>query len=185
MKKTLLGLGAALALTLGAGAASASEYLFQWDDSVEGHLLGITFQDGMEIQNVDVGPENYDGSYGLWAGNILSSFDVAFNIFERGGALSDTWRIFATDGASSFATPFHSDVDGQLLIPLANAKSIVETGHYQTVYDFSVSNGDHYTLQFRSDVGGVPEPAAWALMVGGFGLAGAMVRRRKRAIHAT
>ena len=34
-------------------------------------------------------------------------------------------------------------------------------------------------------VGGVPEPATWALMIGGFGLAGASLRRhRGRLIHA-
>lgn len=31
--------------------------------------------------------------------------------------------------------------------------------------------------------GGVPEPASWALMIGGFGFAGAALRRR-RAVHA-
>ncbi|HEY0438417.1 MAG TPA: PEPxxWA-CTERM sorting domain-containing protein, partial [Phenylobacterium sp.] len=32
--------------------------------------------------------------------------------------------------------------------------------------------------------GGVPEPSVWALMLGGFGLAGAMLRRRSlRAAH--
>jgi hypothetical protein len=30
--------------------------------------------------------------------------------------------------------------------------------------------------------GGVPEPAAWALMIGGFGLAGAALRRRRAAL---
>jgi hypothetical protein len=29
-----------------------------------------------------------------------------------------------------------------------------------------------------------PEPAAWALMIGGFGLAGAAMRRRRRAAAA-
>jgi hypothetical protein len=32
--------------------------------------------------------------------------------------------------------------------------------------------------------GGVPEPAAWALMIGGFGLAGGMLRRRARSAVA-
>ena len=30
-------------------------------------------------------------------------------------------------------------------------------------------------------VAGVPEPASWALMIGGFGLAGATLRRRRTA----
>lgn len=33
-------------------------------------------------------------------------------------------------------------------------------------------------------VGGVPEPAAWALMIGGFGMVGGMSRARRRAITA-
>lgn len=36
---------------------------------------------------------------------------------------------------------------------------------------------DH--LQYGLDAPGVPEPAAWALMIGGFGLAGAALRRRR------
>ena len=34
------------------------------------------------------------------------------------------------------------------------------------------------------DVGGVPEPASWALMIGGFGMAGAALRRRRQALAA-
>ncbi len=33
-----------------------------------------------------------------------------------------------------------------------------------------------------SSLGAVPEPATWALMIGGFGAAGAMLRRRKDAL---
>jgi hypothetical protein len=51
---------------------------------------------------------------------------------------------------------------------------------------------DHpgYSLEFSSSIvngdpgptsGGVPEPAAWALMIAGFGMAGAALRRRRTA----
>jgi hypothetical protein len=40
--------------------------------------------------------------------------------------------------------------------------------------------GGEATVTFQS--GGVPEPAMWALMLSGFGLAGAALRRRTRAI---
>ena len=33
-------------------------------------------------------------------------------------------------------------------------------------------------------IGGVPEPAAWAMMIGGFGMVGAAMRRRPKVVHA-
>lgn len=38
-----------------------------------------------------------------------------------------------------------------------------------------------YQVSGPADVGGIPEPGAWALMIMGFGGAGAMLRRRKAA----
>ena len=35
-----------------------------------------------------------------------------------------------------------------------------------------------------TNTGGVPEPASWALMLGGFGLAGAAIRTRRRQVSA-
>jgi hypothetical protein len=37
---------------------------------------------------------------------------------------------------------------------------------------------------FSPGIGGVPEPAAWTLMIGGFGLVGAALRRRRFAVAA-
>lgn len=44
--------------------------------------------------------------------------------------------------------------------------------------DFS-STGNSF--EFDSLAGGVPEPTTWALMIVGFGGAGALLRRRRRA----
>lgn len=177
------GLGAMLigGIGLSSPAVAQDNYLFQWDDATEGHLWGDTYKNGVLIQHVDVGPEDYNGDYGLWAGTIANDFDVGFNIWDKDG-LSDTWHIFAIAGSTRFSTPFHSDTEGSALTPLPNGINIWETGLYQTVFDFTVSNGDHYTLQFRSDVD-APEPASWALMLSGFGAIGAALRR-KRALVA-
>ena len=46
-------------------------------------------------------------------------------------------------------------------------------------FALSPSSGtDRYTLTISNAVGAVPEPASWALMIGGFGLAGGALRRR-------
>ena len=176
------GLGAMLigGIVLASPAFAQDNYLFQWDDATEGHLWGDTYKNGVLIQHVDVGPEDYDGYYGLWAGALANDFDVSFNIYDRDG-LSDTWRIFGTAGNTYFGTPFHSDNDISQLTPLPNGITLWETGAYQTVYDFTLDNGDHYTLRFRSD-SDAPEPASWALMVGGFGAIGAALRRRRTAV---
>jgi len=43
---------------------------------------------------------------------------------------------------------------------------------------------DGVTSRYNFEVGGVPEPSAWALMIAGFGLAGGALRRRRQAIAA-
>ena len=41
-----------------------------------------------------------------------------------------------------------------------------------------------YDRGFRTYVDAVPEPAVWSLMIAGFGLVGAGMRRRGRAVAA-
>ena len=54
-----------------------------------------------------------------------------------------------------------------------------------TVDGFQWSNNTGaYTVTITSSGAGVPEPASWALMIAGFGLAGATMRRRRRALAA-
>lgn len=53
---------------------------------------------------------------------------------------------------------------------------------------FTVTDGGAPSALLVSGLAGtasVPEPAAWALMLGGFGLAGAAMRRRRAAVRVT
>lgn len=51
---------------------------------------------------------------------------------------------------------------------------------YYTLWDFSSDNPATFSRAAEAPAA-APEPASWALMVGGFGLAGAAMRRRRSA----
>ncbi len=61
------------------------------------------------------------------------------------------------------------------------------TGNTHTI-EFDQLNGNSWTfvseILFDGSDGGIPEPASWALMLGGFGAIGAAARRRRRAVAA-
>lgn len=177
MKKLVLALLAGSGLAFSA-PSNAAELLFIWDYA-PGNLHGITYQDGILIQDVNVGNE-YSGNYGLWNGQtILADFAAAFNIVDGSNNLLATYAPSGTTGSNLFAVPFLTSSASYLV----GGTDVVANGGYQTVYQFSTEDDD-YTLQFRIQgaVGGVPEPTTWAMMVGGLALVGASMRRRKVAV---
>jgi len=83
-------------------------------------------------------------------------------------------------------------LDGNLLTQLASGPHEIWTGkdlflsegsHQLYVYGRSGSRGGTYAGDLSYTA--VPEPAAWAMMISGFGLVGAMMRRRrtKLSVH--
>jgi hypothetical protein len=58
-------------------------------------------------------------------------------------------------------------------------RAIVDAGDtYNTAAGTFSFRGVAETATFQAELGGVPEPATWALMIAGYGLAGAALRRR-------
>lgn len=56
-----------------------------------------------------------------------------------------------------------------------------ESAYDSSTFAFSIHRLGYLALAPTSLTVGVPEPATWMLMIGGFGLAGAMLRRRRGA----
>jgi large repetitive protein len=89
-------------------------------------------------------------------------------------------RSVAVDAPGTWyglGTTFTLDSDATGYISLSNAEGAL-SGNDFGLDDISLTRRQeqHQTLQ-----PGVPEPASWAMMVGGFGLIGAAMRRRQRS----
>jgi hypothetical protein len=58
-------------------------------------------------------------------------------------------------------------------------------GHFTGAVDnvsYAFAGSNHNSFNFEVGAAGVPEPAAWGMLIGGFGLAGGALRRRKRVM---
>lgn len=104
-------------------------------------------------------------------------------------------NLFYPGGSPQTASdyPFHGgflDIYG-LVFTTASGKAVNfwSDGDFGggATYGAGVTDGISI-LDYAGGIGvhsAVPEPASWALMLGGFGLAGAMLRSRRRALSAT
>ncbi|WP_310498502.1 PEPxxWA-CTERM sorting domain-containing protein [Sandarakinorhabdus sp.] len=176
-------LALAAVLFAGATSAQAAALLVNWKYESPTILRAITLQDNVVIQDVNVG-SGYNGGYGLWNGQTLSAnFNFAFNITDALNNLLHTYTFSGTQGSGAFSVSFASAAVGPIS-PVVGP-NIVATGAIQNVGGFGAGN-DSYTMAFQTAAvsGAIPEPAAWGLMIAGFGMVGVSLRRRSKAVVA-
>jgi hypothetical protein len=192
--RTQLGVATAAAVLAVAGAASATTFVMPWTTSASGDISVAIGDDGLGNPGGSIDPIN---------GNSTHVFDAGT------GAFTDTFDFFLPSGfagASVITTLSGADVSdlnftgitfngaagttstgggvstahvGLQPIDLGGAQHLVITGLGGSAATFGG------TVSFvLSAAGGVPEPASWALMIMGFGSAGAMLRRRRRLATA-
>lgn len=149
----------------------------------------VTFTSGLNIivgQNTGYGlPENTI-AYDFWSpmtGSISGSYDLlGFNLGTAGGDSQMSATIFTNLGSYTF---------NGLNTVLAGASSLAFNGFHATggefITGFTLSSAQgggsapastDYLL--GNGNGAVPEPASWALMLGGFGLVGGAMRARRK-----
>lgn len=161
-----------------AAQVAPDSYVIQLDDRTD-TIYGNTYKNGVLIQSAPFS-QNLNAPYGIWSGATLRyDFDFQDNILEYpGGPLSDSLELISVAGTSSLSFNFQSDPYGTYY---PNGTTFAETGGWQTVAAFTVSNGDQYLIQFLSSV---PEPTTWAMVILGLGLVGTSLRRRGGAVAA-
>jgi PEP-CTERM motif len=154
------------------------------------------------------GPLDFKGYVGTWDGlkldSVLYTSDVQTYASNGNGAGNDitaftfnTGSLSVTNGAFYVAFLSISDLaaQDQSLFYMPSASGDATFGGF--VY---MNNGTNFAqltqsewnsfgdtdVYFKATFDGavVPEPATWALMIGGFGLAGASLRRRRAATAA-
>jgi hypothetical protein len=134
------------------------------------------------------------GGNGDWTGTPMigldaerGSFDLAFDAPVSGFLGEIDWTTVSGVNASIAIY----DSVGTLLesLTLENDGNLVTPGYW----GFSRATADISKVRFSNEyigvrnittlvAGAVPEPASWAMLIAGFGLTGAVLRRRRRAI---
>jgi hypothetical protein len=128
-------------------------------------------------------------------GALLASGSVTPAVTDSGApsCCGPNSFLYAFDFASTFnaaaGATYHlgihaaGDYNGDSLYWTTTALNATATGFesYQGTQDNWYDNGQEHAFYLTS---AVPEPASWALMISGFGLAGASLRRRRLSIAA-
>jgi PEP-CTERM motif len=127
-------------------------FMSQVGGSTDWNNISLTFSDTASMAL----PESFVDSTPVASGTYLPS--------NYGGYVFTTY-----DDATSFADFFGASPNGTWTLVVADIFAS-DTG--------TIAGG--WSLSFTTDAtGAVPEPAAWGMMIGGFALAGAAVRRRR------
>lgn len=139
----------------------------------------ITFSfDGLKtFGRLVVWVDDFDGTAGVYAPASISAVidGQSYSSFTIGAPLDAGYDYAANgygDRAPGGGTPFILNLAG------AQGSSVVLNVVRDGQWTF-LSEVDFYE---RETTGAVPEPQAWALLIAGFGLAGAALRRRRFAL---
>ena len=153
------------------GAANAAVIHFGSGDVTSGsfgnsHIAAGDFTDVLAFETV---------SDWLFSASLTSA---ATQVGKPGDVDFSTVRLTGPDGPFNFKVVNNDSGDG--LTDSAVFTGPLKAGAYLlTISGHSYGNGQYGG---NTTVQGVPEPASWAMFIGGFGLAGAAMRRRKTAV---
>lgn len=172
-------LGTLLSVT--ASATGSYSYHTEWDatNGISGNIIPYgrfyvrDYIDRPLSLGMDVGDEQ------LRPGSVspgeVGSFDGA-KTFTNQAVITPVQQYYGSFANFIGTGTLRQNLDGEFW--LYPEWDMGGPGYYHVTGSGSVD----YSLTYQYVPAGVPEPVSWELMIGGFGLAGAMMRRRKVTI---
>ena len=146
------------------------EALGYWEGMVDpSESVGLWDSGGTLLASATVTTGSAHIGHFLWTS--ISSLSLGAGTYVIGGTYNG--GLFASNASGVVTMPGYTWItDEQLFGTGLNFPTVTTSGAYGV-------NGIPEVNFSTSGIGSVPEPATWALMLGGFGLAGAALRRRK------
>lgn len=148
------------------------------------------------------GTEVLGSSYTLgpvtFAGSVLQSYTDGYGVQTKGVPYIAGFGALLTIGSTTKALGLHlgsyfgfqtttytvGGITGTLGVPAPNSTAFIGFIDSSPISATFTNNAELDTIRFTTGTGAVPEPAAWALFVAGFGLVGLATRRRSATIYA-
>lgn len=185
------------AATINLALSASIHYISSGDDGIPGEEVGLG---GMNV-NLAILPTSALPTFGSTGAEIINSSGIGYGGCEA-GEIAGTYRgsggtsgdvrttVTLTTTCTGGAITLHT---GDAFVVYAGLQGISNRGgsldatHTFTVaYDpintvFADTGQSVGSAFFQQNIAAVPEPASWAMMIGGFGLVGGAVRRRRAA----
>ena len=188
---SVLAMGSAQAAIVPIAGVTASSTFFSYDvnNLINGSGLSGGLHDG-DFHNKWMTDQ---GDHGLLIFDLGSTKALTgATVWNYGGgccgddrSVQDLHILGSNDGATFFHIKYFT-LDQTPTDPIPGQDLAFAASYRYLMFDLLDNYGADYTglseVQFSDGRGGVPEPATWALMLTGFGLAGATLRRRARAV---
>jgi hypothetical protein len=143
--------------------------------TVGGVISGLVNGDGLNADGLTITVTQ--SPYAVMLGTYTLDFGAG------AGYPSDQDTYSASNGVVTFANFLYSDEIGEFLYFGTNP---VGGTFYPELISYNTSEEAYNTevgTQFSAVTADVPEPASWAMMVGGFGLMGAAMRGRRTSVR--
>lgn len=183
---------ASAALALSAGSANAAVITYSGSggaiNDLSSFVTTITVPDTFVVTDVNVTLDGLTHTFWNDLRFVLNHGATSVTLIDNSGGGSDPNGSFTFDDAAS--TPSTAiNTAGGLFSPLQslsafNGASSAGTWNLSVIDEVGADAGrlTGWTLSLDGyDRGAVPEPATWAMMLAGFGLVGAAMRRKQHA----